>query len=174
MGRVRACRGTLIALLVGALFKFTSWLYNFDLFEKMVEKMAYVLSRPDVEQYEIDEIFFVGLIVLIGIFNDIVFSLFRARQRREVAIERIKAMRSTMSGVHDIVNNFLNNLLYFRLQAELSKALDPALLDLLDREIEVTAAKLQNIDEIEVIAERKLGHGISSLNITESSRKNPD
>ncbi len=69
--------------------------------------------------------------------------------RHEVEIEKAKAeaVRETVHIVHDIVNNFLNNLVFFRMQAEKSEAIPEESLASLDTLISATADRINQLAE---------------------------
>lgn len=73
-------------------------------------------------------------------------------QQRLVQEERIRVLRATVRTVHDLVNNFLNNLQLFLLEAEESRAIAPQSLDTIRRQIQLTAARLRELGETEDVS----------------------
>src|SRR5438552_18320091 len=86
--------------------------------------------------------------------------LIRPREEREAEIQaqRLRVLKATMRSVHHIVNNCLNSLQLFRLDAE--DALPPESLDLLDELVQDTAAKLQMLGDLEATPEKPTPIGI--------------
>ncbi len=82
------------------------------------------------------------------------------RKKLEVQEERLKVLRATMRTVHDIVNNFLNNLQLFQLEAEEKNALEPESLALMDSIIRDTTAKLKKLSDLDSIPEKQMAGGI--------------
>ena len=71
------------------------------------------------------------------------------RNKLKIQEERLRVYSATMRTVHDIVNNFLNNLQVFQLEAEKTNALDPESLELMDSIIQQTATKLKNMGKLD-------------------------
>ena len=77
--------------------------------------------------------------------------------------ERLKALKATMTTVHDINNNFLNGLLYFVSEAKESNALDTESIDTINRMIFETAERLKTLSDIEHTKESDYGSGIKGI-----------
>lgn len=73
--------------------------------------------------------------------------------------ERLKVLRATMRTVDDIVNNFLNSLTLFRLEAEEKNALSPESLALMDSIVLETSTKLKKLSELDSTPEKKMAIG---------------
>lgn len=86
--------------------------------------------------------------------------LSRNKYKLEVQEERLKVLRATMVTVQDIVNNFLNSMQLFRLEAEDKNALDTESLALMDSIIQDTTTKLNKIAELDSIPEKQMAVGI--------------
>ncbi|WP_299012932.1 hypothetical protein [uncultured Photobacterium sp.] len=81
------------------------------------------------------------------------------KHKLEVEKERVKTLRATMNTVHDIVNNFLNQLLLFQFEAEENKTLEPKSIILMESIIQDTATKLKNLGELDSITEQQMANG---------------
>lgn len=147
------------AIVLGAVFFTFRAYFNFDLFKALLARLAMI------ENVRADEIFFFWVVVFIGLAFDQTRNVRRQRAKNALNKGRIQAVRSTMATVHDIVNNALNNLLLIRLEAEKGQALSPKTIALLESLIDETAVKLREISELEIIAERTLAPGLSSLEL---------
>ncbi|MFC1503356.1 hypothetical protein ACFL53_03260 [Pseudomonadota bacterium] len=97
--------------------------------------------------------------------------LTRNKHKLEVQEERVKVLRATMKTVHEIVNNFLNNLLLFRLEAEEKNALEPESLALMDSIIQDTATKLKKLSDFDSTPEKQIA-GSTGIDYEESSPQN--
>lgn len=136
-----------------ALYVLLEVLFRFDTFEKVLA----LLRR--VEYLEVDELVFpIGLLSL-GWMVDLVRDR-RAKARQVVMREqRLRVLKATMRTVHDIVNNFLNNLRLFQFEAEEKNALSPESLQALEDLIDNTAKKLKALGDMEDTPEREVGGG---------------
>ncbi|MDX1302905.1 hypothetical protein [Photobacterium sp.] len=84
----------------------------------------------------------------------------RNKHKLEVQKERVNVLRATMRTVHDIVNNFLNNLQLFQLEAEEKNALDPKSLALMESIIQDTSTKLAKLGDLDSTPEKQVAGGI--------------
>lgn len=80
-------------------------------------------------------------------------------KKLEVSKQRLKVLRATMRTVLDIVNNFLNNVQYFKFRAEQENALPRELLAELESGIKDTSEKLKRLGALESTPEKKLASG---------------
>lgn len=86
--------------------------------------------------------------------------LVQDKHNLKVQEERVKVLRATMRTVQDIVNNFLNNLQLFQLEAEEKNALEPESLVLLDSIIQDTATKLKKLGDLKSTPEKQIAGGV--------------
>jgi PAS domain S-box-containing protein len=89
------------------------------------------------------------------------------RLNEEIQQQRLRVFRATMTTVHDIVNNFLNNLQVVQIEAE--GKLPPEVLTLLERLIHDAAAELRQLSDLETINEKQMaiGEGIDFPGVNE-------
>lgn len=99
--------------------------------------------------------------------------LIRDKHNLKVQEERIKVLRATMRTVHDIVNNFLNNLQLFQLEAEEKNALEPESLELLESIIQDTTTKLKKLGDLESTPEKQMAGGVG-IDYEADSHQNSD
>lgn len=127
-----------------AIFKMSlAFALDLDVFEKLV---GVLLAFQDVvEPYEGDEIIPALLLVMAGYFGDMMRQRRQARHARDIADQRLAAMREILGSVQDVVNNSLNNMQLFRFEAEQAGALDQQQLAQFDDVIRQTAIKLKEI-----------------------------
>ncbi len=160
--RIRDFRFTAIGLFVSAFFLIVSLLFDLDLFEKIVELLQ------GVEAYDIDELLIATFIISVGLLID--YYQDRIKKERELEQKRLKALKATMSTVHDIVNNFLNNIHLFIFEAK-EKKLTPESIESLEKLIRDTAAELRALGEVEIVKEIEVVEGIAGIDYKSSSAK---
>ena len=83
-----------------------------------------------------------------------------SRKKLEIQEERLKVLRATMTTVDDIVNNFLQNMQLFTLEAQEKDALKPESLELMDSIIQETAEKLKKLGALDSTPEKQMPCGI--------------
>jgi len=100
---------------------------------------------------------------VLGVNTDVTQRQSLEQQLREahVQVSRVNVLKATMRTVQDIVSNALNSLQRFRLDAE--EHVSPKSLELFDKIIAETAAKLKALGDLEHVVETDmaLGTGIS-------------
>ena len=111
-----------------------------------------------VENSEIDEIIATFLIVIFGLVIDRLRAWSRTRRRAEIDEHRLQVLQATMRTVHDLVNNFLNNMQLFRMEGEVAP-LSPESLELFDTLIHETAEKLRALGASESVVEYQMASG---------------
>lgn len=79
------------------------------------------------------------------------------RHHADVEAHRLRVFRATMTTVHDLVNNFLANMQFIRMEAE--GRLPQETLDLFDRLIDDNAVELKLLGQLEVVREKKMAVG---------------
>ena len=82
-----------------------------------------------------------------------------SRKKLEVEKERLNVLKATMRTVNHIVNNFLQNLQLFTMEAEKKNALDSESLELVDSMIHETAQKLKKIGDLNSTPEMEMAGG---------------
>jgi signal transduction histidine kinase len=70
--------------------------------------------------------------------------------------EKRRVFTSAVAASQHILNNFLNNMLYFQQQAQASRALDEKTLELLNTVIHDAADQLKKLGEISEISEKNI------------------
>ena len=147
-------KATFIVVVSGLLLFFGTLFFDIDLFEKI---LGFFKS---VELYELDEIFLLIFLISIGVAIDLCQIKRKKKQRQEIEKQRLLVLKSTMTTVHNIVNNFLNSLQLFRMEAEKTQALEQGTLKLFDSLIRDTSDKLKALGDLDVIPEKHIGGGI--------------
>lgn len=143
---------TVIALGVGAVWYFASMTLELDVFEYL-----YALLEQ-VEHLEADELIIPILFILAGLTFDSYKTYINRVNAEQLAHTKLHTLQLTMRTVQDIVGNFLNNLLLFRLEAENTGALSEKALQNLESLIHETSRKLNKLADVTVVVEKKIGN----------------
>lgn len=67
--------------------------------------------------------------------------------------EKLQLFRSTMRAVQHILNNFLQNMLYFKIEIEMKKSAAPDIIALYDQVIFETRDEIQRLSSLDVPSE---------------------
>ncbi len=148
---------TVMAAFLGIVSVFMARQWDYDLWEVT----ASALNAFDLIKGH--EIMFLGFFVVIGFAIDINNRRKRHRKFRELSEERVQAMKATMTTVNDIVNNALNSLQIFRLEAEKNAALSPGSIHQFDAIIFDTASRLKNVHDLDVFVPHKIAEGLTGI-----------
>jgi hypothetical protein len=108
-----------------------------------------------IARHEVDDLLAGLLLIFLGVTIDLIAR--RKRHKAEIEAQKLRTLKATMRTVHDIVNNFLNNLMVFELQA--AAITKPGALDPLERIIHETAGKLKALGDLESVREIPLAMG---------------
>ncbi|TCS64381.1 hypothetical protein [Varunaivibrio sulfuroxidans] len=152
-------KGTIIALMVVIVYTFLSAALKVDIFTDLVASLTFM------ETTKSEELILLGFSALLGLGIDLNRARLNEKRRRDIDAHRLRTMHATMATVHDIVNNFLNNLQLYRLQAERSKAFSPEVLKEFDEVVAQTAARLREIDSLKQITVQERIEGIPGLEL---------
>ena len=136
--------------------------FDFDIAEVIVESLQYL------EAVEADEIFLGLIVVTVGVVVDLTRRLQKIQTAAIIERERTAVLRSTMRTVLDIVNNFLNTIMLFKVEAERSGALGPDMLSMMDRTIFQTSEQLKQLASVQTVIEKNVGPGLSEIDIKRS------
>jgi len=109
------------------------------------------------------ELIFFGFLMTVGHCIDSHQKWKRLKHRRELTDERLKAMKATMTTVHDIVNNALNSLQIFRLEAQKHLSFPTDAIQQFDHIIYDTADRLKSIQASKVFAPYKISEGLTGV-----------
>jgi hypothetical protein len=155
MRYLRRVPATVIAVLLSAFFLSTTvFVHEID--------VLYILSvavevLEDLEPYEADDVVVVFLLMSGGMVVDVMIASRWRKRALEIQQQRLRVFKATMRTVHDIVNNYLNNLQLFRLESE--TLLPAESLALFDQLLHETATKLQVLGDLDDTPERLMASG---------------
>ena len=136
-----------VSILAGSLF------WNLDLFDLGLREIL------RIENNKWDEFASAFVLIITGLVIDQLREQRVARRRSEIEQQRLRVLKATMRTVQDIVNNFLNNIQLFRMEAE-DGPLSVESLKLFDDLINETAEKLKALGDSELVIEYRMASGI--------------
>ncbi len=118
----------------------------------------------NIEKHKRDQFFIVIIIILIGVIID--FRRYKKKKMELIVIQkhRLDTLKSTMHTVNDIVNNFLQTIVFCRGEIKEDKLLDPETLKMLDTAINQTTGRLKKLEELEVVKEIELTKKFKTIN----------
>ncbi len=141
---------TVIMFIVGSAIYLIARILNFDVFEFS----AGILNS--LENFEVDEIFVVVILIIIGLAIDMFVLKNRRAQEIIVQQQRLRVLRATMRSVQDIVNNFLQSMQLFTMEAEKKQALNSKSLETINSLIFETTNKINRLSALESTPEREI------------------
>lgn len=112
----------------------------------------------EIETHELDDILACLALIPLGIGIDHVRASKQERHQKEIEAQRLRVLKATMTTVLDIVNNFLNNLQLFRLDAE--EVLPQSSIELFDQLVLETSVKLKVLGDLEATPEKAMTMGM--------------
>jgi hypothetical protein len=152
MKAISEIRSTLIASIIAITLILTATLTDIDL----VKLDLAFLDR--IEKNEIDDIITGLILIFMGLAVDVFLAARRRQSYAEIQEQRLRVLKATMTTVQDIVNNFLNNLRLFRMEAE--GALPEESLTAFDKLIDQTSAQLKALGDMDSTPEKQMAIGI--------------
>lgn len=155
--RLQHFKNTIVCGTVGVGIVAFAFLFHMDVFDFLVTILEYL------EAYEVDEILIAGVLLLLGLAVDLALIRRDREHTIEVQKQRLKVLRATVRTVQDIVNNFLNNLMLFRLEAEEKNALSQGALQQMDSLIVETGAKLKALADLDSAREKPMAGGLTGI-----------
>lgn len=141
---------TSFATVLATILMLASVFTHFDPFALMLELMLEVLEQ--IQRYKMDKLAIPVAVIMAGFLIDRMIVRPREQREAEIQIQRLRVLKATMRSVHHIVNNFLNSLQLFRLDAEDTLPLES--LELLDELVRDTSAQLQTLGDLETTPEK--------------------
>ena len=147
---LRAWSATAIASILGIGLVLMAVLTDFDL----VKLNPAFLER--IDKRSADDIVLGVAIIFVGLAVDL--SNRRRRRQTELAAQRLRVLKATMRTVQDIVNNLLNNIQLFRMDAE--GALPEETLKQLDAVVEEAASQIRALGNLDEVKEKQMALGV--------------
>jgi hypothetical protein len=109
-----------------------------------------------IDKRSADDIVLGVAIIFVGLAVDL--SNRRRRRQTELAAQRLRVLKATMRTVQDIVNNLLNNIQLFRMDAE--GALPEETLKQLDAVVEEAASQIRALGNLDEVKEKQMALGV--------------
>lgn len=141
----------------------SSLIFKVDFFEHILA----FLQRS--EHIEADEIVLAIIIFLLGISIDLNTQRKKQQIKLMLEYERLHTFKTTVRTVQDLVGNFLNNLLFYKMQLDQSGVLDDHALKEINQLIHATAKKLQRLGEINTVIEKEIVEGIFVIDMDQKN-----
>lgn len=141
---MRRFLGTYITIALAGAILITDFFTDVNLF-RMASNLFERIGRNHA-----DALIAVALIIVIGRSIDVAVAGRKAKREREIQAQTLIVLKATMRAVQDIVNNGLNELQLFRLDAD--GLLPEKSLKLFDEIIHRTSAKLTALGDLESAA----------------------
>jgi hypothetical protein len=158
--KLRELQSTAVAGVVAGAIILTAALTNVDLVRLNLKLLE------GIQKNEVDDV----LAGLVLVFLALMFDVWRRGRRRaaEIEAQKVQTLKATMRTVHDIVNNLLNGLMLFQMEAV--RVMPRGSLDPLEELVQQTFEKLKALGDLEVVQERRLGTGMG-INFEDASRR---
>ncbi len=153
----REYRFTIIGIVVAIAVYLFQLITDLDLFELIFETLE------EFEEYEIDELAFIGLILVYFTFIDLI--LFRNRKENKLKLEqqKLNVLRSTTRSLQDLINNIVVALQFVRSNNEETNALDEESIEMINELIKGVTEKMNALGSLEHINEKEIYDGISVI-----------
>ncbi len=135
---------------IGLLVLVLSKLYDLDPFDRLADFFE------TVEQYELDEFFIAVLIVLVFFAADLLLK----ERKRKIEHEKVKVYKAMVSSAHHVLNNFLNQMLLFKITAEDTPGFDKEVLDLYDVVMEEAKEQISALSSITEVSEERIKEAV--------------
>ncbi len=147
---MRPHRLTWIGLSIAFFIVAFSQLYDIDLFDKLASFFK------TMEKYELDEFFIAGVILLAFFAADLVLQ----ERSRRIEHEKVKVYRAMVSSAHHVLNNFLNEMLLFKMTAEDIPEFDREVLDLYDKVMDDAKRQIKSLSSITKVSEDRIKESV--------------
>jgi hypothetical protein len=156
-GRFHSFKNTIAGGIVGVAIVMYGFLSEVDVFQYLSLILEYL------EHLEVDEFLIAGTSISAGLLLDLILNKRQKDRTIELQEQRLRVLRATMRTVQDIVNNFLNSLSLFRLEAEDKGALSESSLQMMDDLIQETSAKLTALGKLQGTPEKPMAGGMVGI-----------
>jgi hypothetical protein len=128
-----------------------AWVGDFD----FIKLHLTLLDR--IQKHQIDDFVVAFVLIFVGLAFDGWVSEQRKLRQAEIEEQRLKVLRATMRTVQDVMNNFLNQMQLFRLEAD--SVLPEESLEAFDELIEQASGKLKALGNLDEAREIQMATG---------------
>lgn len=132
---------TLIGIFCAVLLYLATIVFDLEMFEALIAML------DELEHLEIDEII-IPAFVFVGF---VIADVLRRNKVNRVSKEKLKIYRAMVESTHHVLNNFLNQMLLVKMNAEAPPGFDPRVLEIYDQivaDAQNQIHALSNITEI--------------------------
>ena len=156
-GNVNQFQYTIFGLLIMSIALITVILFDLDLFEKLV------LILELIESYEIDEVIIFVVLFVPFVVVDIVRHSIKQKIEHAQLLEKEKnkIYSAMVSASQQILNNFLNNIQYFKLRAQNTPGFSSALTKQCDEVMEAASTQISSLSQLNDINEQSIYNAIN-------------
>ncbi len=156
--KFRNVKFTAFSFLISLSIYLLTLFFNINLFKPLSNIFI------NVEKHQRDQFFIVLIIILIGIIID--FRRYKKKKLELINIQKHKldTLKSTMHTVNDIVNNFLQIVVFFRTEVKDKELLDSETIKILDKAINRTIERLKKLEDLKVVNEIELTKELRTIN----------
>ena len=103
------------------------------------------------EQYELDEFFIGFFIFLCFLVVDLLRRQKQQKMEKKIEQEKVRIYTAMLSSAHHILNNFLNQMLLFKITAENTPGFDQHILSLFDTVMDEADQQIKKLGDIKEI-----------------------
>ncbi len=144
-------RATLLAVFIAVTVFIINQIGGFDLFDRFIDFLR------SLEKYQLDDIFLMLCIVLLGVVWDLYALQKKNRHHKELQDQKLQVLRATMVTVLDITNSLLASVRLFLYEVDAGKKASTAEIELLDASMKDAATRLKSLHERDSITDLELG-----------------
>jgi len=140
---VRRLKSTLVGAVITGILLFIDLKYDLDFSERVVDFFH------SIEQWQIDEIALCSLAILLGMAADLALLIHRMIEKRRLHAARMEVMEKALLKTQHIVNNYLNEMLLFKIELEKRDSIPKVELERFGNAIYHAANELEKIERLE-------------------------
>lgn len=157
--------------IVAFIIAFVFWFFDASIHYFVYGEPQFELIPDDFNELWM-RIVIIILIILFGIFADYFSRKLLITQKQ---LEASRIYSSMINATHHILNNLLNQMQFFKIEAQKSKDFDQEVLTLYDDAINEASELIERLSKVENITEENIWASIDPNKIRDSSNKaNPD
>lgn len=141
---------TIIGLILGMSIFISSIAFDIEFFEIFISQLQHL------EEYELDEFIIPFFIIIIFVTID----LFQRVKKQHIEHEKVKIYTAMLSSTHHILNNFLNHMQLFKVEAEDTPTFDSEILSMYDETIKDVSSQIEALSSITEINEDSISYSV--------------
>ena len=141
---------TAIGIILGLSILFVSIFLNVELFEMVINELEYL------EKYEIDEFLIPSFIIFWFALVDQI----KKHKTQQIEHEKIKIYKAMLFSTHHILNNYMNQMMLFKITAKKTPGFDSKVLSMYDEIIKDTSTQIEALGNITDINEESINKSV--------------